>query len=533
MARVNLGEARTSYLGAQVTGPADPDERMEVSVGIRRNNQALLDQITAKMTAGDRSQAPLTREEFTRMFGATNEDRALVKQFASSYGLSVVSEDVPRATIHLAGTVAQMEKAFGVQMHQFAWSHGTYRGMTEAPTVPAALDGVVDAVLGLDTRPIAQTRHIVNRMVESPKIESRVGPKAAKAQTSYFAPQEFATLYNFPDGDGHGECVAIIELGGGYRPQDLRIYFAEMGLKVPHVVSVSVDHARNAPGGNDAGADGEVALDIEVIGCLAQGAKQAVYFAPNTDQGFLDAINAAVYDSINKPSVISISWGAPESLWTSSAMIAMNRAFQAATALGVTIFAASGDNGSTDGMNDGAQHADFPSSSPYVAACGGTSVMATGESVTKEVVWDNQVPGTNVGGATGGGISSVFTVPSYQSGLHATLTAGGTVPLTMRGTPDVAGNADPVTGYLVLVDGRMDVIGGTSAVAPLMAALFARINALNKRPAGFIHSAIYKGAESFVPITEGNNGYFAAAKPWSATTGLGRPDGKKLAALLK
>lgn len=528
--RVNLTPPRAAHLGAHAIAPTAPNERLTVSMVLRRNNQELLDEITDRIAKGDRSQKPLTRAEFTRMFGATNADRALVKQFASDYGLGVVEEDAARATIHLSGTAAQFQKAFGVQMHEFAYAHGTYRGVSEAVSVPAALKGVVDAVMGLDNRPCCDTRHLVNRSVAQPNAAARIGPKAARAQTTYFAPNEFAALYNFPEGDASGQCVAIVELGGGYMPADNETYFAELGLKVPEIVSVSVDHAKNSPGGFDAGADGEVALDIQVIGALAQGAKLAVYFAPNTDQGFLDAINAATYDSINNPSVISISWGAPEILWTHAGMISMNRAFQAATAMGVTVFAASGDNGSTDGVDDGHQHADFPSSSPFVISCGGTTTLASGEAVAKEVVWNND--GEMGGGATGGGISKVFARPNYQEGLKVKLTTGKEETLEMRGSPDMTGNADPNTGYLVMVAGRMDVIGGTSAVAPLLAALVARINANNKKPSGFIHSAIYKGAASFVSITQGNNGAYAAAAPWSAATGLGRPDGKKLQALL-
>jgi kumamolisin len=531
MARVNLGELRPTMRGAHSIGDVAPNERLEVTVLLRHNNQAALDALTDKITSGDRSQKPLTREQFTRMFSATNADRALVKQFASDYQLTVVSEDATRSTVQLSGTCEQFERAFGTQLRHFAYPNGTYRGLTEAATIPAALAGVVEGVMGLDNRPVAQTRHVVNHAVKDPMIETRVGPRAKRASTTYFAPNEFAQLYNFPEGDGTGQCVAIIELGGGYRPSDMDAYFAEIELEVPTIVPVSIDHAMNSPGVSADGADGEVALDIQVIGALAQGAKQAVYFAPNTDQGFLDAVAAATYDTINKPSVISISWGAPEVLWTNTAMQAMNRVFQAATALGVTIFAASGDNGSTDGLTDGRQHADFPSSSPYVAACGGTTVLTVGgDMISSESVWNNQA---TIGGASGGGISTVFELPSWQQGLKVTLTSGAAEPLTMRGTPDLTGNADPNTGYLVLVDGALDVIGGTSAVAPLMAALVARINAVNKKPSGYIHPTMYKGTGSFVNIGEGNNGYYAASKSgWNAATGLGRPDGKKLQALL-
>jgi kumamolisin len=527
--RVNLGGPRAVYANARATGPSNPEERMEVSMIMRHNNEAMLKEMAEKIAAGDRSVSTLSRDEFTRMFGATNADRAQVKQFASEHGLLVLSENVARATIHLSGTVAQFEQAFGVHLQQFAYAHGTYRGTLGSPSVPRNLQGVLHAVLGLDTRPVAQTRHLVNHAVQAP-TKAKVSARAkAAGQEPYFSPDEFAALYNFPDSDGTGQCVAILELGGGYYPSDNQSYFAELGLQVPEIVAVSVEHAQNAPGGIDDGADGEVALDIQVIGALAQGAKQAVYFAPNTDEGFLNAVNSAVYDSINRPSVISISWGAPESMWTNDAMQAMNTAFQTATVLGITVFAAAGDNGSSDGMSDNRAHADFPSSSPFVAACGGTSTVASGTEVASESVWNNM---STIGGATGGAISSVFALPSYQKGLTVTLTGGKTEPLSMRGTPDITGNADPNTGYLVMVGGAMTVIGGTSAVAPLMAALIARINSALKKKSGFIHPAIYANAAQFTPVTEGNNGAFQAAAGWSAATGVGRPDGVKLQALL-
>lgn len=551
-ARVNIGGPRAVYANARATGPTDPEERMEVSMIMRHNNEEALEELAAKIASGDRTVTALSREEFTRMFGATNADRAAVKNFASSHGLMVLSENVARATIHLSGTVSQFEQAFGVHLQNFAYSHGTYRGTLGAPSVPANLQGLLHAVLGLDTRPVAQTRHLVNHAVQAPTLAGKMSARTARSATEtaagatvagtagmtgtakatqepYFAPNEFEKLYNFPAGDGTGQCVAILELGGGYMPADNQNYFSELGLKVPEIVAVSVEHARNNPGGFDDGADGEVALDIQVIGALAQGAKQAVYFAPNTDEGFLNAVNSAVYDSVNKPSVISISWGAPESLWSTAAMEAMNRAFQTATVLGITVFAASGDNGSSDGLADGLAHADFPSSSSFVVACGGTTTVANGETVASETVWNRMETG---GGATGGGISRIFSLPSYQTGLKVTYTGGKTEPLAMRGTPDISGNADPVTGYLVMVAGKMNVIGGTSAVAPLMAALVARINANVKKPSGFIHPTIYKNAAHFTAITEGNNGAFQAAAGWAATTGLGRPDGQKLQALL-
>lgn len=218
-------------------------------------------------------------------------------------------------------------------------------------------------------------------------------------------------------------------------------------------------------------------LDIEVSAAIATGAKVAVYFAPNTDQGFIDAVTTAVHDSTNKPSVLSISWGGPESTWTQQAITALNESCQAAASVGVTITVASGDDGSTDGVSDGTNHVDFPASSPYVLACGGTKLVASGTSITSETVW-NELSLNE--GATGGGVSTLFALPTWQ--------ANSTVPAPTtktggRGVPDVAADADPSTGYTVRVDGETTTIGGTSAVAPLWAGLIALANAANKRDA--------------------------------------------------
>ena len=267
-------------------------------------------------------------------------------------------------------------------------------------------------------------------------------------------------------------------------------------------------------------------LDIEVAGAIAPAAQIAVYFAPNTDQGFLDAVTTAIHDTTNKPSVISISWGGPESSWTQQSLTAFDQAFQAAAAMGITVCVAAGDNGSSDGATG--DNVDFPASDPYVLACGGTSVQASGNSITSETVWNDGAQG----GATGGGISTFFPLPPYQEGLSAALTAGGTKPLTKRGVPDVAGDADENTGYDVRVDGSDTVIGGTSAVAPLWAGLIARINSANGKPVGYVNPILYQNQAAFNDITQGNNGDFAAATGWDACTGMGSPNGTKIAAAL-
>ena len=508
-ARKLLGSTRAPLPGAVSRGKADPTERLEVTIILRR--ASALPPIAGKPEA-----AILARADFASSFGASVDDVASVKAFAAQHNLTTVQEAPARRTVVLSGTVADFQAAFGVELQSFDYPGGSYRGRVGDIFLPEELDGLVEAVLGLDNRPQA-TPHF--------RMRSR-----AIAAAASFTPVQLASLYDFPDSLGQGQCIAIIELGGGYRPADLQSYFSGLKVSVPSVTAISVDHATNSPTGNPDGPDGEVMLDVEVAGAIAPKAALAVYFAPNTDAGFLNAITTAVHDETNKPSVISISWGGPESAWTDQAMQAMDAAFQSAAALGVTICIATGDNGSTDGVPGSTNHADFPASSPHALACGGTSLRAAGGNIADETVWNDGA----AGGATGGGVSTFFQLPAWQTGLNITAVNASPGPLGFRGIPDVAGDADPNTGYNVRVDGSDSVIGGTSAVAPLWAALIARINAAPGRtqPVGFVNAALYAPANACNDITEGNNGGFSATPGWDACTGLGSPNGSKVAAKL-
>jgi kumamolisin len=316
-----------------------------------------------------------------------------------------------------------MSQAFGV--HLGCWEHplGTYRGRTGEVHVPDDIAPIVEAVLGLDNRPQARAQF----------RRAKGGIMAhAAAATRSFTPVELAKLYTFPNGaTGRGQTVAIIELGGGYRTSDLKTYFRGLGLRPPAVVAIGVDHGGNHPGDE---ADAEVCLDIEVVGAVAPGARIAVYFAPNTDQGFYDAIATAIHDPRRQPSVVSISWGGPEIAWTEQAMRAMDALFQDAAALGVTICAAAGDDGSSDirdeSQDDGNLHVDFPASSPFALACGGTRLEAANGAIASETVWNEG----RQDGATGGGVSEVFELPSWQSASHVPQGPGGNAG---RGVPDV------------------------------------------------------------------------------------------------
>jgi kumamolisin len=507
------GSERNPMPGAKVIAPADPTERLEVTVLVRRRAREEFLARVNQIAAGKYSGPCMSREEFAKQHGADPADLAAVLNFATANSLTVVLEHAARRTVVLSGTVAQFNAAFTVDLKLMRHDSCSYRGRTGSIQLPGSLDGIVEAVLGLDSRPQAVPHF-------------RVRP-AASAATS-FTPTQVASLYAFPQSSGTGQCVAIVELGGGFRPADLDTYFKGLSVSSPTVVAVSVDHGQNMPTGDANGPDGEVMLDIEVVGAIVPQAKIAVYFAPNTDAGFLDAITTAIHDTTNKPSVISISWGGPESTWTPQAMTAMDEAFQAAATLGITVCVASGDNGSSDGVTDGADHVDFPASSSFALACGGTSLQATPSSISGEVVWND---GAN-GGASGGGVSTFFATPTWQSTLSVTSTQGGRSPLTKRGVPDVAGNADPQTGYQVRVDGSNTVIGGTSAVAPLWAALITRLNQLSGKSAGLISARVYQTPKSFRDITSGNNGDFAASSGWDACCGLGSPNGAALRSII-
>jgi kumamolisin len=512
------GSERAPLPGARVVGVADPNERLEVTVRVRSRAGDQLRGVVKRLTEGrsPASQPPphLTREQFEQAYGADPADLDKVETFAQQHGLVVVEKSGPRRSIVLSGTVAAFNEAFGVDLKTYEHPGGTYRGRTGPVHVPDDLTVIVEGVFGLDDRPQAKP-HL--------RVQGSHGNVQWHAAGTSYTPSQVAQLYNFPTGTtGAGQCIALIELGGGFRPADLQAYFQELGIAAaPQVNAVSVDHAKNHPTGDPNGPDGEVLLDIEVAGAVAPGARLAVYFAPNTDQGFLDAITTAIHDSQNKPAVISISWGGPEANWTIQAAQAFDQAFQAAAALGVTVCCAAGDDGSADGVADGQAHVDFPASSPFALACGGTRLLASNASITSELVW-NDGPS---GGATGGGVSRVFALPSWQAGARVPPppTPGGG-----RGVPDVAGDADPATGYQVRVDGKEAVIGGTSAVAPLWAALIALINERKGQPAGFINPRLYQGISAFHDITSGNNGAYQAGPGWDACTGLGSPDGTKL-----
>ena len=512
------GSERAPLAGAKEIGPANPHEKLDVTIRLRSRAGKKPIVSADAFTKPIAKRTILTRKEFEQSHGASPESIARLEAFAHEHKLTVKEKSAARRTVILTGTVAAMDQAFGVQLKEYQHPSGNYRGRTGPVQIPADLQDVIEGVFGLDNRPQAK-----------PHFRRR----RAHPQSVSYTPLQIAQLYDFPTGvDGSGECIGLIELGGGYKPTDLANYWKQLNLtETPNVSAVSIGDGSNNPTGNPDGPDGEVMLDIEVSGSIAPGAKIVAYFADNTDAGFLNAVTTAVHDSTNNPSVVSISWGGPESTWTPAAMTSMDEAFQAAAAMGVTVTVAAGDDGSTDGVTDGLSHVDFPASSPNVLACGGTKLVASGNSIGSEVVWNELA---NNEGATGGGISDQFPLPSWQANAGVPPSANPNHNVG-RGLPDVTGNADPTTGYVTIVDGKPDVIGGTSAVAPLWAGLIALINESIGKPVGFINPLLYQDAgtaDDVNDITVGNNGAYSAGPGWDACSGLGSPIGTQVAAAL-
>jgi kumamolisin len=511
---------------AQHIGKCAGNRQIRVSVIL--NRKAALDIASLKGRQ-------MSRDEYAASYGAAQKDFDAVRTFAEAQGLKVDEQksSLVRRRVELHGTISAFDKAFGVELHDYASKQkgDQFHAISGAVSIPENLLGAVQAVLGLDNRPIA-----------TPKI--RVRPNAS-ADAGTFLPPQVAQVYNFPTaGNGAGQTIGIIELGGGYNIADIKNYFSQtVGITAPKVTPVTLDGGSNAPT-NANSADGEVLLDIEVAGSVAPGANIVVYFTTNTDQGFQDAISTAIHDTTNNPSVISISWGGPESTWAQTAIDSMDTTCQSAAALGISITVAAGDNGSSDGATG--DNVDFPASSPHVLACGGTALTASNGQRQSEVVWNDQASG---GGATGGGISIVFPLPTWQANAgvptsatkkkHKTPTHKKTDEVAAattggRGVPDVSGDASPETGYQILVDGNQEVVGGTSAVAPLWAGLIALLNQQLGKKVGFLNPQIYAlGEGPFFDVTSGNNGDYSAGKGWDACTGLGSPNGQALLTALQ
>lgn len=556
------GSNRPAVPQAKLLRKSDPASRIKVSIYARRNPAAPgkslspLDELNSQLPA---ERNYLSEQEFNSTFGADPADLDKIAAWAEVNRLKVLDRSVAKRRVLVEGTIGDISKAFGVQLNEYEHPQsGRFRGRVGQIHVPSDLFGIVQGVFGLDTRLVGHPRirrgnvqpvdFETLRPSRQAKVRDLAQASAASPFPGTFFPRDVAQLYNYPDGfTGSGQNVAIFAFNGttpdprgGYKLPALKNYFEKvLGGKTPTIKNVVVQGPGNDPGPDTPASDsrgdatGEVMLDMCVVGSVAPGASIFMYFTEFTSQGWVDALHEAITDN-NQISVISISYGNPEDdpqgAWTSMGVQLVNQAFQAAAAKGITICCAAGDDGSSDQVASGA-HVDFPASSPFVLGVGGTKLVAsnsTSPAIASETVWNETLQNE---GATGGGVSAVFTRPDYQNTVDVPPSANPPHNIG-RGVPDVAAVADPVTGVVVMrIDGKhLEPIGGTSASAPLWAALVARLNEGLKARCGFLNPILYGRFPAGVlrDITVGNNGAYAAGQGWDPCTGLGSPNGTQL-----
>ncbi|HTQ57314.1 MAG TPA: S53 family peptidase [Bryobacteraceae bacterium] len=526
---------RKPVAGARMIGPADPKEKLTVTISVRRRPDAPpLPDPTDRSTTPAGERRFLSREEFAEHYGASQEDLDKIAAFGAKQGLTVVEASIPKRSVVLSGTAEQMGRAFAVELGRYESEKGAYRGREGHVHVPEDLAPIVEGVFGLDNRKMAEPQ-----IMRVPRAKEALTQAAAAQAAVPLTPPEVAGLYQFPATNANGQTIGLFEFDGGYRLSDIQAYFNQLHLPAPSVTWVGVDGQTNAPGMSD--ADGEVILDIDVAAGAAPGAKIVVYFAPWTEQGWLDIVSAAIHDVNNRPSVISISWGWPEHqtalgfTWTDAALQAVNQKFWEAALLGVTVLAASGDHGSDCGIGDRKAHVLYPASDPYVTACGGTVISNVSGASFQENTWRDDSDWL-----TAGGVSDYFPKPIWQDWANIPTSAND--GHAGRAIPDIAGNASQLSGYDLILGGRpTGPIGGTSATAPLYAALVALLNADLGEPVGYLNPNlyafqgpyVYRDIADNVNNTRGGAPGYPAIAGWDACTGLGGVNGVALLTALR
>jgi kumamolisin len=523
------GSRRHHRPGAQILGRSNRHEWCEITVKLRRK-EALPEPVPGK--------AVMSREA-AATYGASDTDIDTVVKSFTSHGLTVVSKNSAMRSVVLSGPVERMEAVFNT--HLFRVKHGDhqYRGRVGDLSIPKELEGVVQGVFGLDTRPMIRSRR--SHLQAAPS--SQLPPPD---QRPWFLPQELAAAYNFAGTDASGKTVGVIELGGRYVSSDLTQFAQVSGLKsTPKVTVINVEKLASADS-NDPDAIGEVMLDIEVLAGACPGADIAVYFSNFTEKGWVDVIDQALNDTKNNPCVLSISYGLAEGadIWTQQAMDAVNDSMKEAAARGIPVCVAAGDDGSDDQVGDGLAHVNFPASSPFVLSIGGTALIRDANGFGEQVWFDGDGLRKDQGGSTGGGVSAVFQRPVWQSSIDIpSVNPNG---MAGRIIPDVSANAAGSTGYFVIVQGQPQISGGTSAATPLWAALLVRLIKANV-PVGYVTPLFYQtvqgsagktiGAMGCDDIKVGNNdtaaaGGYSARAGYDAVTGWGSPKGTALAEAL-
>ena len=526
---VVAGSRRTVLAGARAVGPANAHSTIEVTLKLRRM-KGLTDLV-------GRPAKLMTREELAATYGASQEDIRKVVEVFEKYGLKSEQTNAATRTVLLSGTVAAMENAFLVKLFNYTYEGGGYRGRVGPVHVPNEVKDIVQGVFGLDDRPVVRRRR-------QPVRDASHARALKTIPSSWYIPQQLAKHYNFPPGDGSGQTVGLLEFGGGYFEQDLQEFCKLAGVNMPSVKAVSADGTSTSV---KDGAEGEVMLDVEVVAGVCPKSTIVVYFAHWSEHGWITALDAVTQDKENDPGVLSASWGYAEDadIWTEQAMTQVNETLKEAALLGVTVCVAAGDDGSSDAISDGRAHVDFPGSSPYVLSVGGTTIPSKA-GVPSDIVWkEGDGLRQDRGGSTGGGVSAVFERPPWQANVKIQSVNPGAI--VGRCVPDIAANADwNASPYLLVVDGKAEPNGGTSAATPLWASLITLINAqrgAGKR-IGYLTPVLYQtsggakpdgtvGAAGCTDVLSGNNttdriGGYNAGPGYDAVSGWGTPNGAKL-----
>ncbi|MCX5243496.1 S53 family peptidase [Streptomyces prunicolor] len=476
------------------TGAVSAAKRISVAISLTPRNDKSLDTFIANVSNPRSSSYGhyLTKAQFAARFGRTDAEVKQVKDFLRAQGLTVGKVHSGNLLVDASGTAAQLEKAFGTKLSTWkdAKSGRAFYANETAPTLPTGIAGLVSDVTGLNNR--AQLHH-----QGSAKVNPHNGPGGG------YTPAQIKGGYNVSSTyTGSGQKIALLEFDG-FAQSNITKYDTNYSLGSPTPTVSKVD------GGSGALGDGqvEVELDIEVLHAIAPKANVTVFEGPNSDAGEVDTYQAIVDSGIP---TTSISWGASESQRTTSNINAVDAVFKAGAAEGLGFYAASGDDGSDD-AGDGTTTVDYPASDPYVTGVGGTTLTVTSANAwSKETAWS--------GG--GGGKSSVFKIPSWQTAVQKT--AGG----GYRQVPDVSALANPSPGVSIYSQGSWGTVGGTSAAAPEWAAFGALYNqraaAAGKANLGFANPALYTASGTgFHDITSGSNGAYSAASGWDFTSGWG------------
>ncbi len=567
--------ARRTFPGHTRLQAVEPTTRVELQVVLRTPEGEPSLEETAKQVTRERK--PWTQEEYLRRYAASPADVASVRAFAAAHGLDVVEEKPEWRTVTLAGPVGVLQRLFDTQLQEVHYETRSFRTHAGPARLPLELSEVVRGVFGLDTLPLVPsvlrgTRAPRPRAPE-PSLAAAASASAGKLPWMSLPPPEFAKLYDFPaELKGKGACLGVLTVLGDYSPSDMERFFQELGMSPPDIHRLGEGYFGE---GNDAWANFEVSMDVQVSASCAPEARIAVYF-PGTRSNddvtawtYFKVYSMALLDRVNRPDVLTLSAGQPEDLlgsgtWTLGEAELINEVFMVAAILGVTLCLPSGDSGSiyplAAGMFAAPSLVYFPGSSPWALCCGGTSLVLEDGAVADEVVWNrlarnmNLIYGgqgslSNLGGSTGG-VSSYFARPEWQQGLpdmpEATLydfdewVFSNPRVFQGRGCPDVAAHADFLTGYHIIVNGEPRYGGGTSAATPLTAALLTRVCGGLGRRLGFLNPLLYRlqleeAAGICRTIVEGNNGGYSASpeRGWNPCTGLGSLRGRALFEALK